>query len=137
MNEAKQDIDRTPHVVSPEISGDYRCQHCGNTTEFQGQDSHVHCYQDFTVEGGEPDYSSYDGGDIMAYDAIHCSKCEKEIWSAPDEAARFERLKEAAKQVIVARDTLADGGTVTFGKDQAFDDWAADLLDAACAWDRP
>lgn len=88
-------------MLSPEITGNYLCQHCGNKSIFTGIDTHgypgddcdcgqdeciceVTLVQDFTVfEDGEIDYELFNGGygaEIGSYNEIICRQCGKQTW---------------------------------------------------------
>lgn len=95
-------------IPSPEETGIYKCQKCGNDTEFTGHDAHgsagpdeCECdedpcvceallTQDFDVSNpGQQDqdiwYEAFEGGgvgsEIGSYTKIICRKCKHVIWS--------------------------------------------------------
>lgn len=95
---------------SPEITGDYRCPHCGNTERFIGYDDHgfpgddcdcgkeicecqVTLRQPFRVNArGEVTYAAFTGGgndaEIGTYDRIDCDCCRAQTWPAGGSANR-------------------------------------------------
>jgi hypothetical protein len=90
-------------MVSPEVTGHYACQSCGNTRSFVGYDDRgypgpeeckcgkkvcecdVTLKQHFTAHGDDSiDYQAFEGGgrgaEIDAYTRIQCAVCGSFIW---------------------------------------------------------
>jgi DNA-directed RNA polymerase subunit RPC12/RpoP len=108
-----------PPPDSSEITGDYRCSHCGDTAEFIGFDDHgfpgdacecgqricecqVTLRQPFRVlANGQIVYVAFTGGgwgaEIGSYDRIECGRCGRQIWPA-SEFRRRARMRSSQPQ---------------------------------------
>ena|SRR5579862_999462 len=93
-----------PMSDSPEVTGNYRCPHCGNAELFLGEDQHGYpgdgcqcrrrvceCHvvlrQSFSVQtDGHVVYQAFTGGgrgaEIGTYDRINCGRCGVQVWPA-------------------------------------------------------
>lgn len=111
-------------MESPESTGIYKCEKCGNMEEFYGIDSKICGSQRFDVhyedpenpEPADPDYWDGTNADMGSYTEVCCRRCDHVIWNLemqdPPElvAEALHHLKEARKFLRLA------GSTRTLGR---------------------
>jgi hypothetical protein len=111
------------HLTCPELTGEWKCQGCGNTTHWIGYDDFGYpgagcecgAWDDDSEEGkectclatlrqafqvlpnGELDYHEFTPADedaeIGEYTRINCAACGEQLWAEPPEPEKSEKVE--------------------------------------------